>query len=96
MYVSQSAAEMPISEARDHLAELVGRARYSGAETILTHYGRPAAVLISFEHYQRLEQADAETPEYQLPPEIEAVVEESRRHPERDQPRPRRAGRRPR
>lgn len=85
---------MPISEAREHISELVGRARYGHEPTILTHYGRPAAVVISFEEYQRLKQAAEEVPEYQLPPEIEAIVDESRRHPERDQPRPRRAGRR--
>jgi prevent-host-death family protein len=85
---------MPISEARDHLSELVGRARYGGAETILTHYGSPAAVVISFEEYQRLKHAAEDAPEYQLPPEIEAIIEDGRRHPERRQPRPRRAARR--
>jgi prevent-host-death family protein len=89
-------SEMPISDAREHLGEVVGRARYGGEETILTHYGSPAAVVISFEEYQRLKHAGEDTPEYQLPPEIEAVIEEGRRHPERDQPRPRRAGRSPR
>ena len=84
------AAEMPISEARDHLGELVGRARYGGAETILTHYGSPAAVVISFEEYQRLKGAEV----LRLPPEIEHIIDESRRHPERDQPRPRRPARR--
>ena len=79
---------MPISDAREHLGEVVGRARYGGEETILTHYGAPAAVVISFEEYQRLKQARAETPEYQLPPEIMTQVERSRRHPERDVPRP--------
>jgi prevent-host-death family protein len=87
-------SEMPISEAREHISELVGRARYGHEPTILTHYGSPAAVVISFEDYQKLKQAAEEVPEYQLPPEIETVIEDSRRHPERDQPRPRRAGRR--
>lgn len=80
---------MPISEAREHLSEVIGRARYSGEETILTHYGAPAAVVISFEDYQRLKGAKT----LKLPPEIEAQIEEARRHPERDQPRPRRASR---
>jgi prevent-host-death family protein len=80
---------MPISEAREHLSEVIGRARYSGEETILTHYGSPAAVVISFEEYQRLKGTEP----LRLPPEIEAVIEEGRRHPERDQPRPRRASR---
>jgi len=89
---------MPISEARDHISDLVGRARYGHEATILTHYGSPAAVVISFEEYQRLKHAagEAEVPEYQLPPEIEAIIEEGRRHPERSRPRPRRASRTPR
>lgn len=50
-------SEMPISDAREHLGEVVGRARYSGEEAILIHYGAPAAVVISFEEYQRLKHA---------------------------------------
>ena len=76
-------SEMPISEARDRISELVGRARYGHEPTILTHYGVPAAVVISFEQYQRLRQAEAETPEYELPPEIETQIDDARRHPER-------------
>ncbi len=83
-------SEMPISDAREHLGEVVGRARYAGEETILTHYGAPAAVVISFEEYQRLKHARDEAAEYTLPPEIMAGIEEGRRHPERDVPRPRR------
>ena len=82
--------EMPISEARDHISELVGRARYAGQETILTHYGAPVAAVISIEEYQRLKNARGDADSYELPAEIMAQVEESRRHPERDQPRPRR------
>lgn len=84
---------MPISDAREHLSEVVGRARYGGEDTILTHYGSPAAVVISFERYQRLRQAAQGGEAYELPPEILSQVEESRRHPERDRPRPRRASR---
>jgi len=79
-------SEMPISEAREHLSELVGRARYGHEATILTHYGSPAAVVISFEEYQRLKQAAREAMEYELPPEIESQIEEARRHPERRTP----------
>ena len=88
-------SEMPISDARERLGEVVGRARYGGEETILTHYGQPAAVVISFEEYQRLKHArdDADGGEYQLPAEITAQISEARQHPERRQPRPRRASR---
>lgn len=87
-------SEMPISDAREHLGEVVGRARYGGQETILTHYGAPAAVVISFEEYQRLKHAskDADV-DYKLPAEITAQISEGRQHPERRQPRPRRASR---
>lgn len=86
-------SEMPISEARDHISEVIGRVRYGREEVILTHYGSPAAVVISFEEYQRLKKASEETPEYQLPPEIEAQIEEGRRHPERRTPYRRRSPR---
>lgn len=82
---------MPISKVRDHISEVVGRARYGHEATILTHYGTPAAVVISFEEYQRLKhERDGGDAEYQLPPEIEAKIEESRCHPERLVPRPQR------
>jgi prevent-host-death family protein len=86
-------SEMPISDAREHLGEVVGRARYGGEETILTHYGSPAAVVISFEEYQRLRHARDGDGDYQLPAELTAQISEARQHPERRQPRPRRATR---
>ncbi|GAA3441907.1 hypothetical protein Pve01_22030 [Planomonospora venezuelensis] len=85
---------MPISEAREHLGEVVGRARYAKEETVLTHYGQPVAVVISIEKYQKLTKGNDEVPEYQLPAEIMAQIEEGRRHPERQRPRPPRASRR--
>lgn len=86
-------SEMPISDARDHMAEVIGKARYGHEETVLTHYGSPVAVVVGFEDYQRLKHAGDDRHEYQLPPEIEAVIEEGRRNPGRSHPRPRRAGR---
>ena len=86
-------SEMPISDARERLGEVVGRARYGGEETILTHYGAPAAVVISFEEYQKLKLARERGVDLQLPPEIMTQINEGRRHPERRQPRPRRATR---
>jgi prevent-host-death family protein len=86
-------SEMPISEAREHLGEVVGRARYAGEQTVLTHYGQPVAVVISIEQYQKLQQSSQEVPRYQLPTEIIAQIDDGRRHPERRQPRPRRGSR---
>jgi prevent-host-death family protein len=85
--------EMPISEAREHLGDVVGRARYGREETVLTHYGTPVAVVVSFEEYQKLKNAGNESAEYELPAEIKAVIEEGRRHPECRTPRPKRVSR---
>jgi prevent-host-death family protein len=75
---------MPVSEARDHMSELIGRARYAGKETILTHYGAPVAAVISIEEYQLLKRARGDSDTYDLPPEIQAQVDRSRAHPQRD------------
>jgi prevent-host-death family protein len=67
-------------EAKSKLAELVGKAKYSGKRYILRRRGEPMAVLIGFEEYQRL-QAETSTPA--LPPALrqrqEALVVRARR-----------------
>ncbi len=45
--VSEPAAEMPISDARDHLADVVNRAVYGGEATYLTRRGRRLALVVS-------------------------------------------------
>ena len=74
-------SEMPINDTREHVGEVVGRARYSGQETILTHYGTPTAVVISFEEYQPLKHARYDSGNYQLPTEITSQISESCQHP---------------
>jgi hypothetical protein len=49
-----------------------------------------ATVIISFEEYQRLKHAPGD---YQLAAEITTQISQGRQHPERRQPRPRRASR---
>jgi prevent-host-death family protein len=44
---AEPAAEMPISEAREHLADVVNRAVYGGEATYLTRRGRRLAVVVS-------------------------------------------------
>ena len=48
--MSEPAAEMPISDARDHLADVVNRAVYAGTVTHLTRRGRRLAVVVSEAH----------------------------------------------
>jgi antitoxin Phd len=44
--MSEPAQEMPISDARDHLADVVNRAVYSGTVTYLTRRGRRLAAIV--------------------------------------------------
>jgi prevent-host-death family protein len=46
-YMSEAASEMPISDARDRLADVVNRAVYAGTPTHLTRRGRRLAVVVS-------------------------------------------------
>lgn len=46
--------EMPISKARDQISEIVGRARYAGEATILTHHGQQVAAVISIDEYRAM------------------------------------------
>ncbi|MGB6455590.1 MAG: type II toxin-antitoxin system prevent-host-death family antitoxin [Streptosporangiaceae bacterium] len=45
--MSEPAAEMPISDAREHLADVVNRAVYGGEATYLTRRGRRLALVMS-------------------------------------------------
>jgi antitoxin Phd len=45
--MSEPAAEMPISDAREHLADVVNRAVYGGEATYLTRRGRRMALIVS-------------------------------------------------
>lgn len=52
---------MKISEARVHLADVIGRARYAQRATILTDRGKDAAVVVSpqqYDEYQRLREQE--------------------------------------
>src|SRR5260370_7294213 len=45
--MSEPASEMPISDAREHLADVVNRAVYGGEATYLTRRGRRLALVVS-------------------------------------------------
>jgi prevent-host-death family protein len=47
-------ATWKLHEAKDHLSEVVERARRHGEQTITKH-GKPVAVLMSVEHFHKLE-----------------------------------------
>jgi prevent-host-death family protein len=46
--------QVSIEEARRTLGDLVDRARMTGEPTMITRYGKPGAVLVSADEYQRI------------------------------------------
>ncbi|WP_261569535.1 type II toxin-antitoxin system Phd/YefM family antitoxin [Frankia gtarii] len=51
-------SEVPISEARDHLGEIVSKAEHAQERIILTRHGRAVAAVISIEDLRELEAAE--------------------------------------
>jgi prevent-host-death family protein len=51
------AAMFPVSQAGDHLGELVNRARHDHERVVLTDGGEPAAVLLSVDELDELQRA---------------------------------------
>lgn len=59
------AHEVPVTQARAELAELINRVVYGGERVVVTRHGKPLIALVSAADLQRLE--DAETvPEEQV------------------------------
>lgn len=53
--------EVTVSEARDGLADLLGKIQHGREDVTITKHGKPVAVMISvetMEYYERLEDAD--------------------------------------
>ena len=48
--------EIPVTQARADLAELVNRVAYSGERVVLTRHGKAVAALVSADDLERLEQ----------------------------------------
>jgi prevent-host-death family protein len=54
--------EIPVTQARDELADLVSRVAYGHERIILTRHSKPVACLVSPEDLARLEAAEREAP----------------------------------
>ncbi|NJS39109.1 MAG: type II toxin-antitoxin system Phd/YefM family antitoxin [Rhodobacteraceae bacterium] len=53
--------EVSVSEARERLADLLGKVQHGGEDVTIKKHGKPVAVLISpeaMEYYERLEDAE--------------------------------------
>jgi prevent-host-death family protein len=54
------AHEIPVTQARSELAELINRVVYGGEHVILTRHGKPLVALVSAADLERLESAAQE------------------------------------
>jgi prevent-host-death family protein len=60
--------EVPVTQARADLAELVSRVGYSGERILLTRHGKPLAALVPIEDLEALERPPAEIGFSIMPP----------------------------
>lgn len=65
--------EVPLAEVKDRLSEVVERVRKQHGRVVITKHGRPAAVLVSTEDLESLE----ETLEIMSDPELMAAIREA-------------------
>ncbi len=56
--MSEPAAELPISDARDSLADIVSRAHYAGRITYVTRRGQRLAAIVPAELAEAIERAE--------------------------------------
>ena len=47
---------LPLSEVKSHLPELVGKVQGREDQIVVTRYGKPAAVIVSYGEYERLQE----------------------------------------
>ncbi|MEV5748921.1 type II toxin-antitoxin system Phd/YefM family antitoxin [Actinoallomurus sp. NPDC052308] len=69
--------EVPVTQARADLAELVNRVGYTGERIVLTRHGKPLAALVPVEDLEALERRPAEIG-FTLPLPAEAEPEPER------------------
>ncbi|MEW2221822.1 type II toxin-antitoxin system Phd/YefM family antitoxin [Streptomyces sp. NPDC006990] len=65
------AYEIPVTQARAELAELINRVVYGEERVVVTRHGKPLAALVSAADLERLEAADRDQ---QAPEEIVSTV----------------------
>ncbi|WP_222426815.1 type II toxin-antitoxin system Phd/YefM family antitoxin, partial [Amycolatopsis rhizosphaerae] len=70
--------ELPISEARNHLGDVVARVEHAHERAVLTRHGRPVAAVVSIDDLRALEAAEDEA---DLLAARESLASEERRVP---------------
>jgi len=67
------AYEIPVTQARAELAELINRVVYGGERVVLTRHGKPLVALVSSADLQRLDAVEAEAAEEQVISTVSAM-----------------------
>lgn len=70
--------ELPISEARNHLGDVVAKVEHAHERAVLTRHGRPVAAVVSIDDLRALEAAEDEA---DLLAARESLASEERRLP---------------
>jgi prevent-host-death family protein len=68
------AYEIPVTQARAELADLINRVVYGGERVVVTRHGKPLVALVSADDLRRLEELDAPADE-QVVSSVSAVRE---------------------
>ncbi|MEU2624383.1 type II toxin-antitoxin system Phd/YefM family antitoxin [Streptomyces sp. NPDC007157] len=76
------AYEIPVTQARAELAELINRVVYGGERVVVTRHGKPLVALVSAADLERLEEL-SEAAEGQVVSAVSAVRESTAVRPER-------------
>ncbi|WP_030181745.1 type II toxin-antitoxin system Phd/YefM family antitoxin [Streptomyces violaceorubidus] len=66
------AYEIPVTQARAELADLINRVVYGGERVVVTRHGKPLVALVSASDLERLEEAQ-ESPEGRVVTSVAAV-----------------------
>ncbi|WP_046730011.1 type II toxin-antitoxin system Phd/YefM family antitoxin [Streptomyces humi] len=76
------AYEIPVTQARAELAELINRVVYGGERVVVTRHGKPLVALVSAADLERLEEL-SEAAEGQVVSSVSSVRETAAVRPER-------------
>ncbi|GAA3243077.1 type II toxin-antitoxin system Phd/YefM family antitoxin [Streptomyces sp. XM83C] len=69
------AYEIPVTQARAELADLINQVVYGGERVVVTRHGKPLVALVSADDLRRLEELDAAPAEGQVIGSVTAVRE---------------------
>ncbi|MER5785230.1 type II toxin-antitoxin system Phd/YefM family antitoxin [Streptomyces mobaraensis] len=75
------AYEIPVTQARAELAELINRVVYGGERVVVTRHGKPLVALVSAADLERLEQRAAEAEERSVDEPVISTVSTVRHLP---------------